>query len=394
MTLVDPTLRRIVVLFRVLGWGWMALLVALETAAGTLERPWVAYLALSVATGMTVVTAVASRAHHRLASPVFVAVDLTIALAIGVVSPLAGSAELIHGGYPMSWVVLMAYAGGLRWVVPLSLVFTVEQWFLRLETGRPQSGAAFAVVFIVFAVVTGWAFDSLRQMSSRLAAVESARARSEARADIATRLHDSVLQTLHAIGAEADDPGHVRYLARRQERELRRTIDEYLSPYDASFRAALLAARDDVEDLHRVKIEMVIRDDLPLTEELEAVVDAAREAMMNAAKHSGAPLVNVYSEASGDAVKLIVMDRGSGFEPGEALGGGGLGLARSVTARVERFGGKVKVESAPGAGTEITITAPHPGAERRAATRVAEAAGSPIPPGSAALTSPPDRPGR
>lgn len=366
-TLLDPTIKKVAVVFRLLGWGWMAILVALGLTAEAgsdshVERPWVAVVAMALATAWTVVTPWAVRSDRRFRSWWFTIGEGSIALAVGAASALAVTRDVFHGGYPMSSVVVLAAAGGFRWAFPASVALGVEQFLVRISLGRSASAALFAMVFPIVAIVTGWGFDSFREHSARrseaearLAETEAERARLEERAHLATRLHDSVLQTLHAIKLEAANADQVTYLARRQERELKRTIEQFLSPYEDSFRVALLAARDDVEDLHGVTIEALVKDDLPLDSHLESVVAAAREAMVNAARHSGADLIDVYAEVVDDVVLVTVRDRGVGFEPGAARGGGGHGLDRSLTARIEEAGGRVDIVSSPGAGTEITI---------------------------------------
>jgi len=163
---------------------------------------------------------------------------------------------------------------------------------------------------------------------------------------------------LQMIRMNADDPVEVRCLARRQERELRRTIDEYRSPHDRSFRAELLEARDRVEDLCRVEIEAVIRDDAELDPSLTAIVAVAHEAMMNAGKHSRATQINLYSEIADGAVKVNVHDRGRGFA-GVAQADQER-LRESLNGRVAPFGGSVRIASAVGAGTDVAITLPRP----------------------------------
>lgn len=370
-TLVDPTLARIVLLFRLLGWLWMVVLVGVGLAAepGTeahIGNESVAVTALAVATIWTALTVYSVFSERFMWQPWFVVIDFVLAAGVGVASVYGDTAELFHGGYPMSFVLVAAYAGGTRWALPAALVLGVEQWFVRLEMGRSLSGAIFAVVFPVLGAVAGFAFDALREHSTKRSEAEALlaesmaqQARLEERAELANQLHDSVIQTLHAIRMEASDPSQVVYLARRQERELKKTIDQFLSPYQDSFRVALLTARDDVEDMHRVEVDAVVTGDIPLTDDLQRVVDAVREAMLNAARHSGADRIDVFAMITDDRFEVTIRDRGSGFEPGETLAGGGHGLAKSVVARVERIGGEVTINSSPGEGTEIIIVAPH-----------------------------------
>jgi signal transduction histidine kinase len=179
--------------------------------------------------------------------------------------------------------------------------------------------------------------------------------RLEERSGIARRLHDSVLQTLKLISDTAEDPAEVRYLARVQERDLRRTINEYQSPYQDSFRARLLDLRANAEDRFRVEIEQVIRDDAEMDGALRAVVAATEEALNNAALHSGVLQIDLFSEIRQGVAQVNVRDRGVGFDPETVERGG---LVDSILGRVEAAGGQAEVRSAPGKGTEIVIRVP------------------------------------
>ena len=162
---------------------------------------------------------------------------------------------------------------------------------------------------------------------------------------------------MQAIRTGADDPRQVRYLARWQERELRRTIEELRSPHERSFRAELLAVRDRVEDLYRsTRIAEVIRDDAEMTPTLEVGLSAAREALTNAAKHAGVDRVDLYAEVSDGSAVIHVRDRGHGFDPAERPTGHGWTM--SVEGPIGAVGGSVTVDSTPGEGTEVTIRVP------------------------------------
>jgi signal transduction histidine kinase len=222
-----------------------------------------------------------------------------------------------------------------------------------------------SIQFLVVGWIAGWAFDTLRNREAlrltaetNLRSQQQASARYEERAILASRLHASVLQTLNVIRTHADDPDEVRYLARRQERELRRTIDEYRSPYKRSFRAELLGTRDQVEDLCRVEIEAVVRDDADLDATLAAVVCTAHEALVNAGKHSGAKQVHLYSEVADGRVTVNVRDRGRGLS--DVAQAGREALWESLNERVSAFGGRVAIQSTVGEGTDVTIVVPRP----------------------------------
>jgi len=354
---IDDTLRRVVVIFRVLGLLWMAMLVVATVVDDPGANPAVAVGALLLATAWTVATVVAARnPDDPMRSPWFVFGDGVVALLVASASFYAGAKDLFHGGYPMSWILVAAYAGGVKYAVGASLVLFGHQVVMYAVDGSrnlvPTLGN---IVFVVFAIVLGWAVEALRaadeattEAQTAVARAEADKARHQERASLATKLHDSVLQTLHVIRRDADDAAEVRYLARRQERELRRTIGELTSPYERSFAAALLVARDEIEDLQRIEIEAVVRDDAPLTSELEALVAAAREAMNNAAKHAGVDRIDLYAEVDDGTAIVHVRDRGSGYE----------GEISTRLRRLEDVGGTVAVRSEIGSGTDVSLEVP------------------------------------
>jgi signal transduction histidine kinase/phage shock protein PspC (stress-responsive transcriptional regulator) len=178
---------------------------------------------------------------------------------------------------------------------------------------------------------------------------------SQERADVAAHLHDSVLQTLALIQKQADDPRSVVRLARAQERDLRGWL--YGGPGEpaVSLAAALREVAAQVEEAHGVPVELVSVGDAALDDDLAALVAATREAVVNAAKHSGASVVDVYAESTADEVDVFVRDRGKGFDP-DTVPADRLGLRGSVVGRVERHGGRARIRTAPGEGTEVRLT--------------------------------------
>src|SRR5688572_14938921 len=155
------------------------------------------------------------------------------------------------------------------------------------------------------------------RLGQNLAAERAERIRSQERAEMAAHIHDSVLQTLTLVQKRADDPRAVAQLARAQERELRGWLfSGERAPASASLSAALDQAAAEVEEAHRVPIEVVAVGDAPVGEAGTALVGAAREAMVNAAKFApDAGEVAVYAELSPERSQVFVRDRGDGFDP-------------------------------------------------------------------------------
>jgi signal transduction histidine kinase len=194
------------------------------------------------------------------------------------------------------------------------------------------------------------------RLARQLAEERRVRIRSEARAEMAAHLHDSVLHTL-ALIQRADSAPEVVALARRQERELRAWLYAPPAPPDGSLRPAVEAIATRVEQLHNVPVDVVVVGDAPLDARGRAMVDACQEAALNAARHSGAPLVSVYVEVEPDQLTGFVRDQGKGFDPGR-VPSDRRGIADSIRGRVHRHGGTATVTSSPGEGTEVQLRMP------------------------------------
>jgi signal transduction histidine kinase len=222
---------------------------------------------------------------------------------------------------------------------------------------RPVGGA-FLVIAAAVVIFGPWWLSLVRD----LIAERQARALAEERAQMAAHVHDSVLQTLALIQRSSDDPHQVVQLARAQERELRAWLFEGRPPGAIGEDATMLAEgvgllQRQVEADHGIAVQVVMVGDCPLDDALRALLDAAREATVNAAKWSGADQVSVYAEVETDAVMVYVRDRGRGFDP-DAVPEDRQGIAQSIRARVARCGGSAVVRSAPGDGAEVQLSMP------------------------------------
>jgi len=214
---------------------------------------------------------------------------------------------------------------------------------------------------LVGVVVLPWLFLLTRTVTRERAA----RVRAEERTEVATHLHDSVLQTLTLIQKRRGDPGEMARLARHAERELRGWL--YGASREAAGEddlvAALHAAAAEVEDRFGAAVELVTVGTCRLDERTRAVAGAASEALTNAAKHAGVPRVSVFAEVADGQVVVVVRDRGRGFDQAAGPGGSGgqgrgRGIPDSIVGRMRRQGGDATIRSAPGAGTEVELRMP------------------------------------
>jgi signal transduction histidine kinase len=219
-------------------------------------------------------------------------------------------------------------------------------------------GGAALVVGAAIIIFGPWWLSLVRD----LIVERQARVRAEERAQMAAHVHDSVLQTLALIQRSSDDPQSVVRLARAQERELRAWLFEGRPPGAISEDATMLAEgvsllQQQVEADHGITVQVVVVGDCELDDALRALLDAAREATVNAAKWSGADQVSVYAEVEPDTVMLYVRDRGRGFDV-DAVPSDRQGIAQSIEARVSRFGGEAVIRSQPGQGAEVQLSMP------------------------------------
>jgi signal transduction histidine kinase/phage shock protein PspC (stress-responsive transcriptional regulator) len=216
-------------------------------------------------------------------------------------------------------------------------------------------------VIVGFSVVFGPTW--LRTVRS-LTEERRERVRSQERADMAAHVHDSVLQTLALIQKAAGDPREVSRLARAQERELRSWLFEDRPPGSFDDEATTVAMataiiEQEVEDDHGVDVDAVVVGDCPLTDDLQSLLAAGREAAVNAAKWSGAATISVFVEVEPESVSLFVHDRGKGFDV-DAVPDDRRGITESIRERMSRHGGTATIRSAPGQGTEVELVMARP----------------------------------
>ena len=347
---VDVTLVRLVFAVLALGGGAGILIYLVLWAYARARRVWLTVLFAFVAGAL--VLAALGLPGRGILGIALVAVGLWLAFRRG------GS---LRPDAPVSYWGLGLAAVGVAIAVP---------------GGTPTLLAPGAVAAAVGLLVIPWLWRLVLDRDAERAA----RVRSDERAEVAARVHDSVLQTLALIQRHAQEPQRVSALARRQERELRGWLygDIPFGDGTASLAAALASAVADVEEVHGVRVELASAGDCPVDERVEAVVLAAREAITNAAKFAGVAEIDVYAEVTDEGVAVFVRDRGSGFDRA-AVPADRRGLVESIEGRLERAGGRATVTSAPGEGTEVELRLPRSGGRMSSSSRRPPWAGWPRP---------------
>jgi Signal transduction histidine kinase len=197
------------------------------------------------------------------------------------------------------------------------------------------------------------------RMASQLMDERNSRIRSEARAEMAAHLHDSVLQTL-ALIQRSQEPREMASLARTQERELRAWLfGRAPSIRGVRLRDAIDSMAGRIERSHQVRVEAIVVGDLELDDGLRGLVAACSEATLNAAKHSGADDVSVFVEVEDEQISAFIRDEGIGFDSA-AVPLDRRGIGESIVGRMERLGGSSEIRSKPGRGTEVVLRLPRP----------------------------------
>jgi signal transduction histidine kinase len=326
--------------FRLAAWSWLAVVAVVERER--LARPGAAAGLLALTLAWSLVATVL-----RQSCPV---VDLAVGAAL-----LAADRHVHEPDHPQSfagaWPLAGALAAGLAWGRAGGALAGVALGLARWAGTQDAAAISLASSAVLYALAGAVAGD----VADRLRRAESAVAEARAREEVARRLHDGVLQTLAVVQRRSADTDLAR-LARDQERELRAWITGAAAPASGDLGAALRRCADRVEEVHGLRAEVVVADDLPAREPgvVEAVAGAVGEALTNAAKHAAAGRATVFAEPDGDRrVFVSVKDDGQGFDT--AVVTAGVGLARSIRARVEEAGGRVEIDGNPGHGAEIRI---------------------------------------
>jgi signal transduction histidine kinase len=194
---------------------------------------------------------------------------------------------------------------------------------------------------------------------------------------ISRDLHDGIIQSIYAVSlsleeavetVESDRAGATDRVDRAIDR-LHTTISDIrtfivgLGPETgADLAETLRSMAGDLLDGSSVTLETelvgaeAVERQLP-PEAVHELVQIAREAISNVARHSHATRADLRLEVQADQATLSIADDGSGFDPQARLGSGHFGLA-NLRDRAAALGGTLSIESAPSSGTRIIVRLP------------------------------------
>lgn len=308
-----------------------------------------------------------SEAIQRAPKPALVALAGFVLLTIGLLLVGTGAdSQLIIplllglAGIALAWMnlspngtQLLSMLGGIALIFIGWAIYVSNVTYVGWGTSpRRIMLSGFIMIACIVLAVMPWANAMLQRLSREQALKE----REEERADMTAHLHDGVLQTLALIQLHFEDPSTVFTLARGQERELREWLYQERSTSDRSVSAGLKQIAAEVENEHGKPIEVVTVGDAHPSAQTDALLDATRQALVNAVTHGSEP-VSLYCEATDTTVEVFVRDHGEGFDI-DAIPPDRLGIRESIIGRIKRRGGTVEIVSRAGWGTEVRMHMP------------------------------------
>jgi signal transduction histidine kinase len=289
--------------------------------------------------------------------------------------------HLAPGRY--TFTVLAANSDGLWNDVGASLAFTVLPAWHQTAWFRGLVGVVIVGGIVgIYRRRISWhqAQHAAHQNFSRrlIASQEQERKR------IAGELHDSlgqhllVIKNRAAIGLNSNaaaGPEHLNEISRAATHALEevREISQNLRPYQLDRLGLTRALHGLVRKIGASSNVKCAADIAPVDGvfQPEAEINLYRivqEGLNNILKHSGATEARIVLDRDERRVQLRVEDNGRGFNRDAAAGGssqaGGMGLS-GIAERVRILGGRLDIQSSPGAGTRLKIDLPLPTAQEK-----------------------------
>ena len=212
----------------------------------------------------------------------------------------------------------------------------------------------------------------LRKLASELVLAEE-----RERKKISVTLHDEVAQTLAAARMRIDllrsKPGDDDFRSALDEakqllvqaiRETRSLMTDISNPvlYDMGLQVAVQSLTEEMKARNGISFSSSFNGSLKtLGQDMEVMIfQLVKELVQNIVKHSGAGTASIRIVEEREDIKVVVADDGLGFDVGNvgAVGlDGGFGLF-SIRERVKSYGGRIRIESEPGKGSEVTVMLP------------------------------------
>jgi signal transduction histidine kinase len=251
---------------------------------------------------------------------------------------------------------------------------SVGNFYLTDKRGASEFDLDDQEIVEQFARHAGIAIENARlhEQIGRLAVIEE-------RERIGRELHDGIIQGLYAVGLSLEDvpelmtesPSDATARVDRAIESINLTIRDIrnfifgLRPEllaDGSLLASLASLAEETRLNTMIDVELDVSDPLleePSTPIRHHVLQIAREALSNIARHSRATRATIRLAGGDGGLTLEVIDNGDGFDPSAELDAGHRGLG-NIRGRALSIGGEATIESEPGIGTRIIVRLPPP----------------------------------
>ncbi|RYD46898.1 MAG: hypothetical protein EOP85_06515, partial [Verrucomicrobiaceae bacterium] len=267
---------------------------------------------------------------------------------------------------------VMAVSGdGLRSLDAARVSVLIEPHFWETAWFYLSVGA----LVLVIAAGTGWAAARMR-MKRRIQDLKIRNAREGERSRIARDLHDDLgaslteISILAALAAEDAEKSPLQPSLDQlsvKAKHVVGSLDEIVwavNPREDTLRSLvdyIAAFAREFLDIARLPLRTEVTREVPelpmATTRRHGVFLAAREALNNIVKHSGATEVRLDISVADDLLEIRITDDGCGFEPDYAAGGNGLG---NLKLRMQEAGGDCRIETFRQQGTTVFLTLPLP----------------------------------
>jgi signal transduction histidine kinase len=249
---------------------------------------------------------------------------------------------------------------------------TVGDFYLTEKAGSTEFSDDDEELVEMFALHAGLAIQNARlHLDQQQLAVVDERLR------ISRDLHDGIIQSIYAVSLSLEDvPELIEARAPEAIDRVDRAIDRLhmaigdirtfivgLGPEaGAGFRLTLESLARDLFATSATRLTLDLAGATPLDgrlspEAAHELVQVAREALSNVARHSGAGQAKLSLQVDGDEAELRVEDDGTGFDPAQRFGSGHFGLA-NLRDRATAVGGSLTIDSEAGKGTRIIVRLP------------------------------------
>lgn len=249
---------------------------------------------------------------------------------------------------------------------------TAGNFYLTEKSTAPEFSADDQELVERFALQAGIAiqYARLHQEVQKLAVVDE-------RLRISRDLHDGIIQSIYAVSLSLEevpelieeDAGEAVARVDRAIDRLHTTIGDIrtfivgLGPEaDSGLRGALETMTRELLDDSGVTISVELAGAAELERRLtpeagHELVQIAREALSNIARHSGATRAALSLDIDDDVATLRIDDDGIGFDPDRRLDSSHFGLA-NIRDRAAALAGTLQIDSGPGRGTRIIVCLP------------------------------------